>query len=231
MEFVEAGKLKALMFQKIDLLEIYRPVKPDKDEAALARFAVLELQALVRAAMVAGCDICLSEITVRADSVSGEFDSSVWADNESIDHIDDLGNTWSEQKLRSRSSNSTKADRQSSEANITDPGSGANGGTPTPTTLVNEKGGRTIELLPDGTTLCFTKYQQEPFELSVGTTASLKHSTVQLLNTGRLLYTFDGEGKPKPANVPLGAKPGKFWCENCGSLGRCGLEQHTISEE
>jgi hypothetical protein len=85
-------------------------------------------------------------------------------------------------------------------------------------------------LLPDGTTLRFTKDQSEPFELAVGTKKSLTHSTVEVIKTGRLLYKFK-EGTKKRAKVPLGSTPGKFWCQLCGGLRRCGQEQHKLSEE
>ena len=114
-------------------------------------------------------------------------------------------------------------------------GAGTDGGSRTSTTLVSENGVRTIELLPDGKTLRFTKDQSDPFELTVGEKHRLKHSTVEVHETGRLLYTFL-DGKAKLAKVPLGASRKKFWCERCGAPGRggfgsCGQKEHSLSDD
>jgi len=97
------------------------------------------------------------------------------------------------------------------------------------TILVTEKGGRTIELLSDRVTLRFTNYQKNPFDLRVGADQTLDHSTVELVDTGRLQYMNRKTGKVTVAKVPLGAKDDKFWCVCCGGLSAC-AHDHFISE-
>ena len=117
------------------------------------------------------------------------------------------------------------------KADSTGPGAGADGGISTPIVLVvADHMGFTIELLPDRTTLRFTKDQSEPFELTVATEKSLtNNSTVEVMETGRLLYKFK-DGTEKRAKVRLGATPDTLWCQLCGQ-GRCGKKQHKLSEE
>jgi hypothetical protein len=122
---------------------------------------------------------------------------------------------------------------------MVDPGTGAGGATPKtdqPSTEVGPVSGaggttsRIIELLPDGITLRFTNYPSAPpFDLAVGTEQSLENSTVILLNTGRLLYSFQ-DGTTKLAKIPLGASQHQFWCKLCaGGLSCCGRD-HTEEE-
>ena len=94
--------------------------------------------------------------------------------------------------------------------------------------LVTEgKDGRTIHLQTGSNQLLFTRYQQEPFTLPVGTQKTFASgNVVELLDNGGLRYT-NPSGYSKQANVPAGASVDKWWCGLCAN-NRCGFANHKI---
>lgn len=172
---VESGRVKVLLFQKIDLsnVEMYGD---DSNEA------MSQLEEIIHAATVSQCVIRFGEMKYGSESLPpNSIDSSlVVAENESIDLVHELGNNVVQSKV-----------------------------------LFEDKKGRTITLLQDGI-LLFTNYQEEPFTLKVGETKSLQECDVELLDTGRLRYTF-ADGHSLLRTLPLTSTPDKFWCRTCAS--------------
>eukprot|EP00339_Tiarina_fusa_P008992 CAMPEP_0117010648 /NCGR_PEP_ID=MMETSP0472-20121206/9335_1 /TAXON_ID=693140 ORGANISM="Tiarina fusus, Strain LIS" /NCGR_SAMPLE_ID=MMETSP0472 /ASSEMBLY_ACC=CAM_ASM_000603 /LENGTH=806 /DNA_ID=CAMNT_0004713241 /DNA_START=78 /DNA_END=2495 /DNA_ORIENTATION=- len=209
-EHINAGKLKALMFKDIDLLDIYKQEDGDASPRDAADRALGELETLIQAARRFKCDLVVSDVVTLQESCKPHC-PDVWNNEIGIDAIARLGGTGATTRSVTEAA---VTDASTGEADAAK-GNDSSGTTATPSWKVisQEKNGKLIELSSTGRRLRFTKYgrQKLTFELEVGETQSLdsESGTVVVLDSGLLQYNV-GEKAAILAKVPAMATEAKW---------------------
>lgn len=199
---VQDNKISALYMKGIS----FHVSNRDEANRVLELLGQLSTAALAPIGSGITCDLAFCNIDIGNEPLGNKLSSCVDIEGEfgSVDILPKLGT-----KERLEALGKEAREKDDTSGTIDD-------AAPTLKTVFETSG----KLIQQVGTHClrFTGYDEEPFELDIGQSITIKRCSITILHSGELQYSFhipNREPITFKALVPLGASRNKWWCLNC----------------